>query len=337
MPDQPTQPTPGDSPLVWEIAVPLLNNRAVMSGVAKGFGFAGLIMSALLGFLFAMQREWEAILPMLAMTWGICLVLYLVGLASMAVVFRNRMRFRYTLSSDGVLMETVDATVKVVNRLTLAAGVLGGSPGTAGTGLIATSNESQAITWDGAFKARFNDRTRMVAMRNAWRTIFYVYCTAENYAEVSSAIRAEMTAHGTESRVTGRSPVPGFLLRTALVIVACVPSFALVEAFDVSLLIPLILLCFALAMVWLIGIFGWVVLITMAVEAAVVVMNALSVRESFFDPGETYLRYTVFSGDDWALIVVTALSFLLLGWMAIRSIRGRTPSVLSSDYEDMGD
>lgn len=308
-----------------------------MGGVAKGFGVAGLMMSALLGFLFAMQGEWEAIGPMLLMAWGICLALYLVGIVSMALIFRNRMRFRYTLSADGVLMETVDTTVRVVNRLTLAAGALSGSPGATGTGLIAASNESQAITWDGSFKARFHDRARMIEMRNAWRAIFYVYCTPENYAEVSAAIRAEMTAHATESRVTGRSPVPGFLLRTVLVIFACVPSFLLVEAFDVSLLIPLILLCFSLAMVWLVGVFGWVVLVTMAVEAGVLAMNALSVRESFLDPGETYLRYTVFSGDDWALIVLTALSFLALGTMAVRSIRGRARSVLSSDYADMGE
>lgn len=327
---------PSTNGSTWEIDVGLLNNRAVVGGLFRAFAFTGLISSGLLGFVFAVQGEWDAILPVASVLWGICAGLFMFGLFSAALVLRNRIRFRYTVSADGILLETIDRTVKVVNRLAIGAGVLGGSPATAGTGLIATSGETQSMRWDGAFNARYDDRARVIALRNAWRTLLYVYCTPENYADVSRQVRTEMSAHATETRVPADSPVPRLLARTALVVVACLPSFALVEAFEVSLLIPIILLCFALAMVWLVSAFAWVVIGMLVVEGAAVLVSALSMRTSYFLPGTTYAYWTVFSGDDWALIAVTALSFAVMGWVSVRSLRGASPSMLESDHSDMG-
>jgi hypothetical protein len=304
--------------------------------VVRAFGVAGLIMGSLLTLIFVVQGETDAIGPIWLLTLACCGGLLVLSLLVMLLVFRDRMRFRFSVSDDRILVETIDATARPANRLAVLAGVLAGKPGAAGTGLIATSQESQSASFDGAFRAEYRPRSRAIVLRNRWRMLLVVYCTAENYDRVAARIAAGIEAHGTAGRLPARSPIPRFLAYTALVVIACIPAFLTVEAFDVPLLIPLITVCFALAMLWLVGLFGWVVLGCIAFEIGAVVVNALSLNESFLRPGETYARWTVYSGDDWALLALTAAGLAVLAWLSVRALRGRLRSTLDSDYADMG-
>jgi hypothetical protein len=332
-----SQPPSAESPdaLVWEIDVPLLNNRMMMGGLARVFGVTALVMGLLMSFLFAVQGEFEAIPPILLGVLVTCGALYLVGLLSMLLIFRNKMRFRYTLTADGLTSELIDRTARATNRLAIVAGLLGRSPGTLGAGLTATSRESEAVDFSGAFFAQFRPRARAIVFRNAWRQLLIVYCTAENYDAVSTAIAERMRAHETASRVDKRSPLGRYLWRSLLVVLLTLPSFATVEAFDVSLLIPIILLAFGLTTVWLVNVFGWVVIVMAIVEIGAVVREAFSVHESFLFPGQRYSAWTVFSDDDWALIVLLLLSLGGLVWLSVRALRGRAHAALVEDYADM--
>jgi len=192
--------TPSDN-LTWEIEVPLLSNRAVVGGMARVLVITGAIICGLMAVLFGAQGEWELIAPVSAGLLGACVGLFVPSLLVMVLVFRNRIRFRFTVGDKGVRIETIDRTVRLVNRLAVGAGALGGSPQTAGAGLIGTGRETEGVRWEGSFRASYNDRARTVAPRNAWRTLIVVYCTSENYAQVAEVIRSRMEVHRTASRV----------------------------------------------------------------------------------------------------------------------------------------
>jgi hypothetical protein len=66
-----------------------------------------------------------------------------------------------------------------------------------------------------------------------------------------------------------------------------------------------------------------------------VAANGLSVRESYFSPGETFARWTVYSDSDWSLIALACAASALLGWISVRGVTGRMPSMLTSDSADM--
>jgi hypothetical protein len=321
-------------PLTWELDVPLLTNRIIVGGVLRAFGLAGLIMGSLLSLLLVVQGEFDALGPIWLLTLGICAALAAVGLVAMLVIFRNRMRFRFTVTDDDVTVEQIDTTARAVNRLAVVAGAFAGSPSAAGSGLIAASQETQRVDFSGAFTVRLLPRARVIVFANGWRRLLYIYCTPENYELVAARVTEAMRAHGTAGRAR-RSPLPRYLGYTALAIAATLPSFMTVEAFDVSLLVPLLILCFALATLWLIGAFGWVVLGVGIFELVAIAMHGLSTADSFFEPGVTYARWTVFSGDDWAIIVLTALGLAVLAWLSIRAITGSLPSMLASDESDM--
>lgn len=319
----------------WEIDVPLLSNRIMVGGVARGFGLAALLMGSLLTFLLAVQGEFDAIGPIWLLTLAVCGGLLVVAVLVMLLVFRNRMRFRFTVDDDSVLAEQIDTTARAANRLAVVVGALSGSMGGTGSGLIAASQEVQRVDFRGAFRMQALPRSRVIVFRNGWRRLLYVYCTSENYAEVTERVSSAMRGHGTASRVSGRSPLPRYLGYSVLVVLASLPAFLTVEAFDVSLLIPLLMMSFALAMVWLLGVFGWVVIGSAVVQIGAVAADALSLHESYFEPGTSYSRWTVYSGDDWALLSLTALGLGVLCWLSVRAITGRLRSALASDEADM--
>jgi hypothetical protein len=321
---------------VWIAQIRLVNNRDIMVSLAKVVGLAVIIPGCLLSLIFATQGEWKTIAPMWMMLSAIGAGIGLLMMLVMLVFFRNRVNVRYTVSGEGILFESIDRKIATANRVAVLVGVLAGRPGPTGAGLTAMSQETQKMGWDGAFRAQFDDGARTITLRNRWRRLMVVQCLPDNYAEVSGFVRERMARHLTASRVPGRSPLPRYLGWTMAVTAACVPLFALVDAFKVSLLLPILMLCFALATLWLIPLFGYVNLGCAVLIVGSVILDAFSQHTSFFSPHAKVARWTVYSGDDWALLAVTGGSLAFLAWFSLRAVRGKFPSLLMSDMTDMG-
>ena len=326
--------TAGKSELIWDVDLPLFSRR--MFGTwTWAMCLVALLVGGLLGLIFVAQREWRAIGPILTMVVSVTGGLWLLGLIIMAVMFRGRLPVRYTLSDTGLRCDVTSRAAKVANRLAIVAGVLGRSPQALGAGLLATSRESEAVLWAGSFQAAHHPSSHRIELGNAWRSLLWVQCRPENYAEVAAAIEAHMQRHRTASRVSGRSPLPAYLWRTLLVAVASAPLFALADEFHVSLFLPIFTLCFALATVWLINLFGWLVLGARVVIAAGVVLDQAQMRESMFEPGRFFRAWDVLGGDDISLLVLSGLGALVLAWVSWSAVRGRWLAALVQGHEDM--
>jgi hypothetical protein len=331
-----TKTNQGGNGITWEILVPLLNNRLIVGATIKVFGFAAIGVASLLSLVFATQGNWQLIPKTFLFLMLLGCGLIVLSLVIMAVVFQNRWRFRFTLSDDRIRFETIDKTLRAANRLAVKAGVLVGRPQAIGAGLIGQSTEIQEIKWSGSFRAVYKPGARVVILRNRWRRLMIIYCTPENYTKVAEYIRICIERYGTDARGSQRSPLPRYLATTAMVILAATPVFLLIEPFEVPLWMPMVLLCFTLATVWLISIFGYVVLASILLIVGAVVIDAFDMRESFLHAGVHYSHWSVFSGDEWALLVIAGVGLILLGWFAIRAVQGRFTSVLEADRSDMG-
>jgi len=108
------------------------------------------------------------------------------------------------------------------------------------------------------------------------------------------------------------------------------------EAFDLDVLVPMIMLAFALATLWLIPLFGYVVLLTNALILLAFAGELFEESTSLFRRGETYLQYEVFSDSDWAHLVAALFALGYLSWLSIRAVRGKLLSLLVRDQDDMG-
>jgi hypothetical protein len=321
---EPSQPT-----VTWEADLPLVSRRglsywSLLVLVASG------IMAGLLATVFATDREWDAMLPMLGMVAAVGAGLWLLGLAIMLVAFRGRYRVRYTISARGIACEDASDAARAANRMAVVAGLASRRPHLVGAGLIGASRGLEELRWSGAFRAVFDARRHQVILRNAWRTLMWVQCTRDNFDEAAAHINFQMRRHGSADRV-GLSPLPAYLGRSALAVAASVPLFQLAREYETGVLVPVAILCFALAAVWLVNLFGWVVIAGLAVQAALTAVRLLASRESALEPGTVYRAYEVLGGADLVLLGASATGTAVLVWLSARAVRGRWLAALVED------
>lgn len=324
-------------PLSWEISVPLWTDPLMLGATFKLCFFTVLVSAGLLSVVFLAIGEPEAV----ASTWMVFSLvgvgLFIAMLLVMALVFGNRMHYRYRIDAEGIRFEILDRRARGGSRLAMLAGVLAGKPQALGAGLLARVREVVVLRWRGAFRAEYMPTRGTIALANRWRRLLLVHCLPDRYGQVAARIAAEIERHGSATRIPERSPLPRFLAWSAVVAIATLPLFGLVAEFGVPLMLPLLMLCFGLATVWLIGVFGWVLLLLDLAILAALLVDATTLQESFIHRGEQYLRYTRYASEDWALLTCALLGMAALGWIGWRAARGRLPSLLASDSRDAGD
>lgn len=318
--------------MVWETRVGLLTNPVVVKQLALVVVGATLLMAALLSFLLAVQGEWEGIPMMLLISLGGGAALSLLMLFVILVFFGNRILVRFGVSDEGVLVETVDARARMGSRAALILGALGDSMTAAGAGLAAASGERQFCRWQAVVEAVYHPRRHTISLRNHWRTVAFLACTPDNYEQVAAVVRRRVEETPVREGVTfGRNPLPRLLGRSALVVLAALPVFLLPYPFELDLLVPLIMLCFALATVWLIHFFGWVVIGCALWIAAEIVLIALRVQDSIFASVGSYRNVEILNAGDWLALGLAAAGLTYLVAHSWRAARGRIPSALSDD------
>ena len=322
------------APLAWETDLPLFSPEMLKQWTYAMLATA-LLMGLILGTIFAAQSEWDAFPALGLMVASVSGGLWVLGLIIMAVMFRGRFHVRYTLDDDGILLENVEPLAKKANRAAIVIGVLARKPGLVGAGLIGRSRESEAVRWQGAFTAVAKPERHLIALRNRWRTVMFVQCTAENFSAVMERVNQAMKQHKTSSRVEKTSPLPFYLRHSVLILLAAVPLFMLAEEYDLHLMAPILVLCFALATLWLINLFGWVVYAGLLYLAVGVLIDLSTERQSMFSPGETYTGFEVIGGDESTILLLSVLGAGYLAWLAWRALHGGYLALLVRDQSDM--
>lgn len=330
-----TNELPAES-LDWNVDVALLTNRHVLGGLATAMLGGAFVSTLLVGLLLGVQGDWDVIPPLAGMLLAIGVALFVVGLLVMAVFFRNRMQMQFTVGPAGIGISTIDPVARTGNRAAMLMGLAFGSGAAAGSGLLAMVNEKQTLRWTGAFRATFEPSTRSIALRNGWRTLIRIYCLPANYEAAAALVQRYMQQHGTAQRVSAKSPVGRYLLRTALVVLASLPVFAVSETYGIGLLLPLILLCFGLATVWFVRPMAWVALTMLATIVVRALRGAFAERHSYLN-GEAYRRFETLAGDDWALTVLALIGMTYLAWLSIATLREKVVPALAADLVDAGD
>lgn len=322
--------------ITWDVAIPLVTNPRMVRTIAMVSVLSALIPALLLGVVFAAQGEWNQILTLAGIFAAVGVGLFAAFLVIMALVFGNRYEARFTVSARGITQETLDRVGKTGSRLAVILGVLGRSPSTAGAGMLAMTRESESLAWRGAFTMSAHPRSHLLVFGNAWRPLMEVYCTPENYPAVEALARRYMSAHQTAERGAAPSPLPRYVFRSALVLLAAWPVLAAHEEFDIDILAPMVAVAFMLATVWLVPLFGYVVLACNAWIVLTMLAAAVETYPSFIRPGVTYRAYEVYADADWFLLAAACLGLGYWSWLSIRSVRGRTESMLMADADDMG-
>lgn len=313
------QPTP-ITPIAWSIDVSLLGQPSMLGAFAKVILLSSSLMGGLLIFLSLVLGNRDMVGPLLGLTAISAGVISVLLLFVVLAFFRNRMSMSYAVDARGARSAVDDRRARFGARAAIVAGVLGGKPGVAGAGLLAETSASQEIAWRAVRSVACSPRWRTVKLANAWRTVMVLYCLPENYEAVAAGATRAVAA-----QPAGRAgnPVAGFLLRSALMILGALPLFFLPRQISVEAFVPFLALCFALAAVWLLPVFGWVAIGAVAIVAGqAIFQGAQRGRLSF-------------NGDDWALTALALVGAALFVWLNLALVRGRYAAALAGDLAEM--
>ncbi|UNC91017.1 zinc ribbon domain-containing protein [Candidatus Contubernalis alkaliaceticus] len=317
----------------WETQISLLTNPLVVKQFVMAILFSGLFMALFLSFLLLVTGEPEGIPGILVGTLIAVSVLGVLMLLAILLVFRGRFQVRFTVDHKGVLWETIDKRAKTGSRLAVVLGILGRSLPAAGAGTLAMSREKEFVSWKEMNRAEYNQNQTMITLRNSWRPVMMLVCTTDNYDMVVDFVKGKFqTTEEAEALSQKRkSPLPKLLFRTFLVLLASAQVFLLPYPFDMDIFIPLLMLLFALATVWLVPFMGYVVIGCAFFIALEILLISLEVKESMFSSLGTYHNYEIFSGDDWFVLFLAFAGLAYLVWFSWRSIRGK---ILPALFED---
>lgn len=308
------------SALSWEIRIPLVTNGLMLLDWTKVLLLSFLLMFSLLAIAFGTQGEWEPLLSLLPIFGLILGGIFVLGLLIMLLLFGNRFHMRFTLTEEGALMETLDRRARIANRL-------GGSKG-----LLARSQETQAVSWSSVNRIALRSRSRTISLRNRWRKVMVIYCTADNFAAVQQFLSSRRFQKPDSGRRHGRNPLWSRLALTLLLLASCLPLFGLPYPFEQDLLLPFLLLCFAQATIWLARLLGWVVIVACLYQlGALLVRGFTSYRYESFSAEESYTGFDSLADGEILLIGLAFLGLGILLAVAVQAVKGKLPSMLEAD------
>jgi len=195
-----------DSPqaLEWEIAFPLLTNRFFLYDMVKLFFWTFLIFNGIMMTIFLIQREFDALVPMLELSVVIVLGLALLTVPITAIIFRNRFPTRFAVRPDGAFYKSLSGRASTLNRAAIVVGILAGKPGAAGAGLLAASQETGGIAWQDVRKVHEYPAQCVISLMNSWRVVLRLYCSPEDYPRVIELVHT-YTAAGSMRRAAANN------------------------------------------------------------------------------------------------------------------------------------
>ncbi|MDD2426945.1 MAG: hypothetical protein PHR78_01690 [Eubacteriales bacterium] len=169
--------------LNWKIRIPLLKNRLIRNQLALAIGIPFGILCLVLLLLQAYN--------------GLALVGATLVLAFLLVlfIFRGTYDVEFTLDEQGISCETQNKQKKRVRRMasaTAVMGVLAGNPTATGAGLMAGARTNERLLWKRIRKVKYLDQQRTIMLRAGWGEAIAVFCTEENYQEISAAIQQNL-------------------------------------------------------------------------------------------------------------------------------------------------
>ena len=312
-------------------------------------GWIYLLCMALLVPVFIATGELSNIPMVLIIFAGVVFGFAMFGFLIMFLILGKRSHARFTLSDKTILYENMDNKAK---KLSLAAVLSSGllkSFASAGVGVLSLSNEAVILKWESIAKAVYDPGHSTICLRNSYRELLHLYCSPENYDIVKQRVADQIIKNQTSiapiltdqasidlvsSQTQASSPIIRIILPTIMVVLACMPLYALNDITKLDVLIPFLIMTFSLIMVWMIPLLGWVTMLMGGYIVFQVIGALLLLREHKQASSNLYRKYEVLGAGEWIIIVLAGAGLIYLAWISIKLINGKMNPVLKQDVNE---
>jgi hypothetical protein len=327
-------PRPSTAQLEWEHPLYLLQDRLIMGSLFKAFVLVYLIMGSLLGLIMVGQGEWRDWLGLMEVFFYVVAALWFSSLIIMLILYRNRMEARFILNQRRVFCEMRSTHLQRAVPYVDGLSKILGKP-EINSNMRDAAAQSIETSWSLITQALYDRNHARIVLRNRWRTVLVLYCPPTRYAEIADFVQKRLhEAHpiGVAHRA---SPLPQMLLRSLLLIGACMTIFALPYPFEQDVFIPIYLLCFSIATAWIISLLGYAVLVGVGWSVGEILYIGFKFRDAtlvFSGMPSRYRGFDMLYGEEWLALALCIVGLSYLAWDAWRALRGKNPSMLERDY-----
>ena len=330
----------GDSALelTWDFKIPLLTNRFVLYDMAKLLGWSYVIVTAILSVVFLIEGETDALLPFLKMFGYAILVIALLILFVLGVVFGNRFPYRFVITRERFLQESLSRRSRIFNRAAVVAGLFTGRLQAAGAGSLAISQETTSAAWEDIYKIKEYPNLCVISLMNSWRVVSRIYCTRENFGRIAQTVRVRVS-EGEKARRQKALPakfslVPLLVKWSGGVLLALCLITAIPYPFDVqgvTLSLAIIALLLAIWIPFLSRFAGGVAFLAVAYQLLLICLRGFRVRQMIPDsvlngmPAPNWSKYqlwSVLNQGEWIRFGLTVGGFAILMFIAVWAMRG---------------
>jgi hypothetical protein len=286
---------------------------------------SALLVVLLLGFFLGLQDGIDALRPVgligavaAVSLFVLCLLAVLLLGGSIDMMFR--------LDRRGAATAVVDRRARGYAWAALVLGAATGKAAAAGSGLLALTSSDRAIDWDEVASVRGHRRSGTIALCNSWRTVLLLAVPPSRFDEVMAFIER---ARAAKPAAAARNPLLRLLLLSLSLFAAVAPVMLLPWPFELDLFWPLLTFCFAQATLWLVPLFGWVVIAGTALIVVELLTLGLEPHASQFG-GEPWRPLLSLDTGEAAALAVAALGLAWLVVFSLLALRGRIRPALFS-------
>jgi hypothetical protein len=99
----------------------------------------------------------------------------------------------------------------------------------------------------------------------------------------------------------------------------------------VDLFVSIFILCFAMATVWLIPLFGYVVIAAVIYVTIVIIVQGTQIHTSQYSFLGSYRGFELVHGEEWIGMALLGAALAYLVWSSWRAIKGKDESALFLD------
>ncbi len=169
--------------ITWAIRVPILRNRVIL----KQLGFAiGIPFGLLIIFLLIIKAFYGV---------GLIVLLFLLTYLFITVVWGGKYDVGFELDQTGVRCFTLANQAKrnkILNALTVVAGLLSGKPAVAGAGMLAQSQQDVQIKWKRIKRVKYIPLRQVIMINAGFAENIALFCKNDNYDEVEMFVRSHL-------------------------------------------------------------------------------------------------------------------------------------------------
>ena len=174
--------------IAWTIDVPLLSTPIVVRQLAAVIMIPLAILALLLVGFAWLEGNLHQLAAILRAIFGVSAILLVLVLAAVVLFFNNRMTVSFEIDADGVRSCVVDRRVKFGRTLAIVLGALARNPTVAGAGLLARANASRFTEWHEIRSLEVDQNRHTVLLRSNRLVLDAVFCTKDNFMDVTSTI-----------------------------------------------------------------------------------------------------------------------------------------------------